>query len=202
MQDQVILQLLDYFGVFVFALSGALVAARKRMDIFGMLVLALLPAVGGGTLRDLLLDTDVFWIEDVIYVVITGLAVACTFFGFKYLANSERTLMWADALGLAVFSVLGCAKALEYNVHSGVAVMMGIMTAVAGGIMRDVVANDVPYILRQEIYATAALVGAVVFMVGHMTVPNIAIWLGAIAALIVRACGIIFGWSLPKPGIE
>ena len=128
-----------------------------------MFVLAFLPAVGGGTLRDLILDVPVFWLNDSVYILLVGLAVALVFFGFRFVQGDGPWLKWADAIGLAIFCVLGCDKAVRAGVDGGVAVMMGVGTAVAGGVIRDVVANDVPYILKQEIYATAALSGALSF---------------------------------------
>lgn len=192
-----VLQLLDYFGVFVFALSGALLASRKNMDIFGMLVLALMPAVGGGTLRDLLLDLPIFWLQDTTYLILTSMAALITYFGHRYVTKGERALAWADALGLSVFCVLGCAKAISHGADPIVATVMGVITAVAGGIIRDVVANEVPYILQREIYATAALVGCLTYLgASHFGVPY-AEWIAMSLALLARGLGISRGWSLP-----
>ncbi len=192
---------LDYAGVFVFAASGALLASRKNMDVFGMLVLALLPAVGGGTVRDLLLDVPVFWIEDNTYVFITMAAVVLVFTAQKLITQRERLLMWADAIGLAVFCVLGTAKATSVGTTMPVAVIMGVITAVVGGMLRDVVANEIPYILQREIYATAALAGAVSFVVLTMMGLSYAEWISISVALLARALGITRGWSLPRPGV-
>ena len=191
-------QLLDGMGVFVFAISGALVAVRKDMDVFGMLVLAFLPAVGGGTLRDLILDVPVFWLSDGTSVILVLVAVVLVFFGYRYISDDGPVLRWADAVGLSVFCVLGCQKTLELGMDGGVAVMMGVITAVAGGVIRDVVANDVPIILRQEIYATAAMVGAICLLAADAANMEGAIWIGFVAALIVRGAGLIWGLSLPK----
>ena len=193
-----VLLALDYFGVFVFAVSGALMALRKQMDLFGVLVLALLPAVGGGTLRDLLLDVPVFWIEDTNYLVITGVAALFTYFSSRFVHRRTHPLAWADALGLSVFCVLGAAKGYSVSGDALVALVMGVMTAVAGGIARDVVANEVPYILRREVYATAALAGSGIYLLlVTMSVP-FAEWIGVAAALLVRGLGILRGWSLPS----
>ena len=118
------------------------------LDYFGLLVLALMPAVGGGTLRDLLLDLPVFWIEDTTYLGLTIAAAAFTYFGQRFMTQDARSLVWADALGLSVFCVSGAAKAISVGVGTLVAVTMGVLTAVAGGIIRDVVANEIPYVLR------------------------------------------------------
>ena len=159
-----VLQLLDFVGVFVFALSGGVLAARKDLDLFGFVVLALMPAVGGGTLRDLILDTPVFWLLDTRYLFVTLVAALVSFLLHNYLTERDRVLRWLDAAGLSLFCVLGASKALQLTHDPVIAVMMGVMTAVAGGIVRDTIANDLPLILRREVYATAAFAGAVVFV--------------------------------------
>ena len=195
-----LLQTLDYFGVFIFAVSGALLACRKDMDIFGMLVLALMPAIGGGTLRDLLLDLPVFWIADTNYLLLSAAAVVVTYAAQRFINQRARALAWADALGLSVFCVLGTSKAISAGADPIVATVMGVITAVAGGIIRDVVANEVPYVLQREIYATAALTGCIVYLgLDHFGVPQ-AEWIAMGLALLARGLGIIKGWSLPTSG--
>lgn len=196
------LQALDYFGVFVFAVSGALMAVRKDMDIFGMLVLALMPAVGGGTLRDLLLDLPIFWMEDTAYLLLTLIAVVFTYFGQRYVSQRAHALAWADALGLAVFCVLGTAKAVDSGVDVPVAIALGVITAVAGGIIRDVVANELPYILQREIYATAALIGCLAYLGLEALQIAHAEWFAMTLALLARGLGILKGWSLPSARIN
>ncbi len=192
------LQFLDYFGVFVFAISGALMAIRKNMDIFGMLVLAAMPAIAGGTLRDLLLGLPIFWIENTDYLLLTVAATVFTYFVQRFVSRGMHALAWADALGLAVFCVLGAEKALASGVGVWVAAMMGVITAVAGGIIRDVVANEVPYILQREIYATAALLGCAMYLVLEGSLGAYAMWLAVGVALVARGLGITKGWSLPS----
>lgn len=195
------LQLLDYSGVFVFAISGALLALRKDMDIFGMMVLALMPAIGGGTARDLLLGVDVFWIKNTNYLLLTFAAVIFTYFGQQLVQSRKGLLDWADAVGLSVFCVLGTAKTLEHGGDLVVAGVMGVVTAVAGGIIRDVVANEVPYVLQREIYATAALIGSAVYLLLNQFGISGAEWIAVLAALVARGLGITRGWSLP-PGAK
>ena len=192
------LELLDYFGVFVFAISGALVASKKEMDVFGFAVLALFPAVGGGTLRDLILGVPVFWIEDTSYLFIALTAAIATFSGYRFTHKIENTLVWFDAVGMAVFCVIGASKAYDVTQDAAVAVFMGVVTAVAGGILRDVVANESPLILHREIYATAAFCGALAFVIlGKLQVPGEE-WLAIAIALFARGAGIIKGWELPR----
>ncbi|MFK7913803.1 MAG: trimeric intracellular cation channel family protein [Pseudomonadales bacterium] len=192
------LLLLNYLGIFVFAISGALVAGRKQMDIFGFVVLALMPAIGGGTLRDLILDVPVFWIVDHNYLYLTLAAALLTFLIYRPLERVSRALSWFDAVGLSVFCVLGTAKALTITGSATIAVMMGVVTAVAGGIVRDTVANDVPLVLRHEVYATAAFIGAVAFVALQALAVPFAQWLAIAAALAVRTLGIVKGLSLPR----
>ena len=194
-------QLLDSFGIFVFALSGGLAAARRQLDPFGFLVLAFLPAVGGGTLRDLILDRTVFWLLDPLPLYAITLAAALTFFFSGSLGRRERWLLWFDALGLSVFAVLGARRGLLVTGDPAIAVMMGVVTAVVGGLLRDVVANEVPLVLHREIYATAAFGGAVTFVAtsGAGLPEDAALALGAIVAFGLRAAGILKDWSLPRP---
>ncbi len=191
------LTVLDYLGVFVFAVTGALTAARKGMDPFGFVVLALMPAVGGGTLRDLLLGTDVFWLVDTSYLFITVSAALLTFFAHRHIGARLVVLTWLDAVGLSVFAVMGAAKTLAVLGDPVVAVVLGVVTAVAGGIIRDVIAGEQPLVLHREVYATAAFAGAVTFvLVDGLTEPG-ALWTGMLVALVTRGLGITRGWSLP-----
>ncbi|MEM9809832.1 MAG: TRIC cation channel family protein, partial [Pseudomonadota bacterium] len=137
-------------------------AVRRDMDLFGVIMLAFLPAVGGGTLRDLLLDAPVFWLEDswtLLFALVGGLAA---FFAATAI-DAWRPLRWADAAGLALFAVTGAAKALELGYNIAVVLLMGTITATFGGLLRDVVANREPLILKEDIYATAALFGALTY---------------------------------------
>lgn len=194
-------QLLDGFGIFVFALSGGLAAARRQLDPFGFLVLAFLPAVGGGTLRDLILDRPVFWLANPLPLYEVVLAATLTFFFAGAVVRRERWLLWFDALGLSVFAVLGARRGLLVTEDPAIAVMMGVVTAVVGGLLRDVVANEVPLVLHREIYATAAFGGALTFVAATLFgLPNDpALALGASVAFALRAAGILRDWSLPRP---
>ncbi len=198
-------QLLTYFdlaGVFVFAISGALAAVRKGMDVFGIIVLALMPAVGGGTLRDLVLGEPVFWVQNTESIWAALLAAALTFFVAHKLESRMRWLIWADAAGLALFCVVGAEKALAVSGSPLIAIMLGVATGVAGGIVRDIICNEIPLVLRndQEIYATAAFVGAGLYclMIYVAVPPTYALWVGMLAAFLTRTAAIKWGWRLPK----
>ncbi len=193
---------LDLFGVFVFALSGALAADQRRMDVFGFLFIALLPAIGGGTVRDIIIGAPVFWVSESVYLWIVALAAALTFVAAPIIAKVGRLLIWADAIGLSVFCAVGAAKTLAVTGTPVVAVAMGVVTAVFGGIIRDVVCNEIPLVLRQDIYATAAFAGASVYVLLQLGSLDQSLSL-ALAILIcfgVRASALIWGWSLPKRG--
>lgn len=170
------------------------------MDLFGVVMLAFLPAVGGGTLRDLLLDEPVFWLADswiLLFAVAGGIAA---FFAASAI-DAWKPLRWADAAGLALFAVSGAAKTYELGHNTVVVLMMGLITATFGGLLRDVVANREPLILKEDIYATAALFGALVFVL-LVSMPGLeaAAFFGACAAAFtLRGAAIIFGWALPKP---
>lgn len=157
---------LDLAGVMVFALSGVIVALRSRMDPFGMLVLAAVTGIGGGTLRDLVLgDTPVFWVADTAYVWVVLITAVLASMGFRYIHRLTRTFLpVTDAFGLALFTVIGAHRALELGAPAVVAVVMGLLTGVAGGMIRDVLADRVPMVLREEVYATASIAGGVTFV--------------------------------------
>lgn len=197
----ILIDILDPAGVFIFAITGALAANRNGMDIFGHIVLAMLPAVGGGTLRDLILDAPVFWLDQRIYVYLAIAAAIFIYLCPPRMGKRLTVLEWADAVGLALFCVLGASKTLALTGSVTIAVTMGIITAAAGGMMRDIVCNEIPLILNKEIYATAALIGGLIYCLIAITTgqESIALIAGGAAAFIVRGCAIIFGWSLPSP---
>jgi uncharacterized membrane protein YeiH len=155
---------LDLLGTLVFAITGLLAAVRKQLDLFGALVLATVTAVGGGTIRDLILDTPVFWTQQVIYLYVILFASVFTYIYIRFFNFPNKLLLWLDALGLAVFTVIGAQKALDFGLAMPVVVLMGVMTGVLGGIIRDVLAGEVPLIFRKEIYATASVLGAIVYI--------------------------------------
>lgn len=170
--------LLDMFGVAVFAISGALTAGRKGMDLFGIVVVAIVTAVGGGTLRDVLLDRQAFWISDPTYLLAILAAAAVLLVYTRFFRPPDGSLLVADAFGLSLFTITGAQTAELSGVPAPIVIVMGAMTGVAGGAMRDVLCAEVPLVLRKEIYATAAIAGATLFVVltrfevpGTITVP-------------------------------
>lgn len=191
---------LDILGVVVFAVTGSLAAGKKKLDLFGVLVLALVTALGGGTLRDVVLGIHpVFWIADLNYIYFVIATALIVFVIARYRKIPERTLVIADALGLAVFSVLGTQVALQEGTPAIVAIIMGMLTGVAGGVIRDILSDEIPLILHQEIYATAALAGAAAY-VGLSAVYNatdINLALAAAVTFGLRLAAIKWDYSLP-----
>ncbi len=188
---------LDLLGVAVFAITGALVASRKQMDIVGFAFLGTVTGIGGGTVRDLLLgQTPVFWVQQPVYLIVC-IGASTLVFALAHLPDSRlRLLMWLDALGLALFCVMGAEKALPHG--PVVAATMGVITATMGGMIRDILGGESPIILRREIYATAALVGAIIFLLGTLVFGREgALIAGFLAALVLRGLALSRGWSLP-----
>lgn len=189
---------LDYLGVFVFAATGALAAAQKKHDIITFAFFAAVTGIGGGTLRDLLIEAPVFWVKDAGYLLACGAATVVVWLIGERLARL-RALLWLDAAGLAAYCVIGAAKALAFGVAAPVAVVMGVLTACFGGVLRDVLAGEPSILLRREIYATAALVGATVFVAADAlgAAEVLALGAGVVSAFAVRAGAIVWGWTLP-----
>ena len=193
------LQIADAIGVFVFALSGGLAASRRGLDLFGILIVALLPATGGGTIRDLLLDRPVFWLDQSHTILIALAGGLVTAILGERIARF-KTLIWFDAMGLALFCVIGAQAAHALGHDPIVVIMMGTITASFGGLLRDVVCNEVPLILREDIYATAALIGAAIFVsTAALGLPEPwAMALGGGSAFAIRACVILLKTIRPK----
>lgn len=195
-----IAQSLDWFGIGIFALTGALVASRKQMDIVGFALLGSVTGIGGGTVRDVLMGSlPVFWVQKPAYLLTCVLVSCAAFFAAHLVQSRQRVLLWCDAVGLAVFSVTGTDIALSLGAGTAIAIAMGVATATFGGIIRDMLGGDIPVILRREIYVTAALLGASVFAVCLQLgqAKNLSIAAGFLAALALRAAAIRFDLSLP-----
>ena len=195
-----LLHWLDLAGVAVFAVSGALEAARKQLDLVGFLFVAAVTGIGGGTLRDVLLDRGpVFWVHEPRYLWVTSAAAVVTFLVAPHIQRRATVLLWADALGMAVFCVLGARTALDAGAGPEVAVLMGTMTATFGGLIRDVVCTETPLLLKREIYATAAAAGAALLVAGDaLGLPDaLAMGLGLALAFAIRGLALAWGLSLP-----
>jgi uncharacterized membrane protein YeiH len=195
-----IIYFLDLLGVAVFAISGALAAGRKSLDLLGVLVIAVVTAIGGGTLRDLLLDRHpIFWIADPTYLIVISVAALLTLAYVRLRRPPGNWLLIADAFGLALFTIMGARIAESAGLSPLIVVLMGTMTGVAGGVLRDVLSAEVPLILRRDIYATAAIAGASLYLVvqaiGFGPVAATATGVASIAVL--RLLAILRGLRLP-----
>ncbi len=194
------LRILEFVGVAVFAVSGALAAGRKSLDLLGVLVIATVTALGGGTLRDVLLDRHpVFWVADPRYLYVTLLAALLTLIYTRRFRPPDRSLAYADALGLAMFTISGAQIAEALDLHGGVAVLMGAITGVAGGMIRDTLTAEIPLVLRRgRFYATAAIAGAIAYLLLQLVVERTtAALLGMVCIAVLRIAAI--HWELVLP---
>jgi len=193
---------LDLAGIFVFAISGALVAVRKPLDLFGVLVLAGTTGLGGGFLRDVLIDaTPPAALADWRYLTVPVAAGLVCFWYHPQLGRRETAVNVFDAFGLALFCVTGTAKALDYGLGPIPAALMGMVTGIGGGMIRDLLAGRVPVVFRGELYATPALAGAAIVAVGHEL--GLPLWvtaaLGGSTCLGWRLLALRFRWHAPLP---
>lgn len=190
---------IDLIGVSVFAISGTLMAYKKHMDGFGAVVLAGVTAIGGGTLRDMILDLPVFWVKDPSFFYVILLSALVTIIWLRNSASFPmRYLLIADAFGLAFFNVMGLQKALAFGATPFVAVALGTMTGVFGGLIRDVICREIPLVLKGELYATTCIVGGAAYLLASMF--NLAaitcMAIGLLTTLIMRLMAMKWHWHL------
>ncbi|MGP3698862.1 trimeric intracellular cation channel family protein [Rhodobacter sp. NSM] len=201
-----VLAVLDLASAVVFAITGALVASRKQMDIVGFLWLGMVTGVGGGTLRDLLLGVPVFWVVNPLPVALCLAAAALVHFSAHLVHSRYRLLLYLDAFGMALVTIAGTAKGLDAGAGPLVAVVMGVITAAVGGILRDTLGQEPSILLRREVYVSASAAGALLFvLVLAADLPRLwAMATGLIAAFGIRSLAIRLDWSLPvyraRPG--
>jgi uncharacterized membrane protein YeiH len=191
---------LDYLGVGFFSVTGAMAAAERRQDVVTFLFFGAITGVGGGTLRDLLIGAPVFWVHDPGYLIVCVVA-ALAVFVLRGRGFNVRALLWMDAVGLCAYAVVGAGKASAAGLSAPVCVVMGVLTACFGGVLRDVLAEQPSVLLRREIYVTAAIVAATTFVLARdltSLTPGLAMIAGIVTGFAVRAGGIAFGWSLPR----
>ena len=199
MMDELFIDIIEILGTAAFAISGIRLAAAKRFDWFGAYVVGLVTAIGGGTLRDVLLDLPVFWMKSSVYLVVTFISLVAVIVFRQALVKGMRTLFIFDAIGLALFVVVGVQRTTEAGLPMWVAIVMGTITGSFGGIIRDILINEQPLFFRKDIYATACLAGGVVYWLLNMLhindiVPQIAC---AVAVIGLRVAAVHYGWALP-----
>ncbi|MCJ8292674.1 MAG: trimeric intracellular cation channel family protein [Flavobacteriales bacterium] len=200
MMDWSLINFIDIAGTFVFAVSGIMVAIQKKFDFFGVIILAFVTSVGGGTLRDLMIgSTPVAWMKSEVHVITVLAAVPICYFLSGQLQKARKTFLIFDTLGIGLFTILGIEKSLEIGLSPVVAVMMGIVSAVFGGVLRDVLSNDVPMVFRKEIYAFACLSGALAYiglnLISDKSEINMLLAISVVIA--IRLLSLRNKWSIP-----
>ncbi|HWM92469.1 MAG TPA: trimeric intracellular cation channel family protein [Thermoanaerobaculia bacterium] len=193
------MQLFDVLAAVVFAVSGALVASRKGLDVMGFMWLAVITGVGGGTVRDLILNVPVFWVQQPVHVSACLVTAVVMHFVAPLVESRYKTLLWFDAFGLALVTVAGTAKALDVAAPALVAIAMGAVTGTVGGIIRDTLGHEPSVLLRHEIYVTASVLGACTYVgLNGLGLDRLAAMIaGFLVTFSVRGLAIRFGWSLP-----
>lgn len=196
-----LIYVLDILGTFAFAISGALVASDKKLDLFGVIIIAFVTAVGGGMLRDVLINAHpINWIADLNYLWTILAAVIFTFLFKSKIAHLSKTMFLFDTIGISVFTLLGLEKGLSFDLHPVIALIMGMISAVFGGVLRDVLTNKIPLIFEKEIYASACLVGGISYLIlnyFHIQ-ENIIFIISASVIVIIRVIAVKFHLQLPK----
>lgn len=198
--DNTFLLIIEIVGTFAFAISGIRLAAYKNFDLFGAYTVGLVTAIGGGTLRDLLLDIPVFWMQTWVYLGVTGISLIIVVAFRRLLVSMNRTLFIFDTVGLALFVVIGIQKTLAADYPMWVAMVMGVITGSFGGIVRDILINEVPLFFRKDVYATACLAGGAMYWGADALgfTPVVAQSVCGATIIILRMCAIHFGWALPQ----
>lgn len=188
-------------GTIAFAMSGAFAAMQKRFDVFGVLIIAFVTAVGGGTIRDFLLDQPVFWTKDIFICGVIFLSTIVAIFVKSIEKNFKVTLFLFDSIGLGLFTIIGIQKGIQANLHPIICITLGTITGCFGGIIRDILLNRIPLIFRKEIYATACIVGGAVFIILEKY-SSFTIGFAQISTIIVivsiRTLSLKYNWRMPK----
>lgn len=194
-----LITVIDYSGTLVFAISGVLAGVDRKFDLFGVFMLGFVTAVGGGTLRDLLIgSTPVGWMQNEIYVYLIISALPICYLLKTPILKMKKSFFLFDTIGIGLFTILGLQKTLFMGLSPLIAIMMGVVSAVFGGVIRDVLSNEAPLIFRKEIYASACMAGAILFLIANSVLPeNIAMILSIASVIVIRLVAIRKKWSLP-----
>lgn len=199
MKDQVF-NLIDIIGTAAFSISGVFAAMEKRLDIFGIFIVAFMTAIGGGTIRDVIIgNLPVGWIQTNNYSIVIFLSAAIAMLFYKVINDYEKILMFFDSIGLGFFTVLGIQKGIEFGYAPGLCIALGTITACFGGLIRDIALNDIPHIFHKEIYATACIAGGLLYFLLQRTALDSTILDAICIAFIVvlRLIAVRYNWSLP-----
>jgi uncharacterized membrane protein YeiH len=197
---QALMDVLDWVGTFAFAMSGGLLGVRKRFDLFGVLFLSFVVSVVGGIMRDVLIGAvPPVAITDIDYFAIAMVGGLITFYCYSKVALRQRQILLLDAVGLGLFAVVGAQKAIDYGINPLMAAILGMLTGIGGGMTRDVLAGDIPFVLRGDLYAIAALAGGAIVSIGTVmgVQPAYPMLLGVAVCIFLRLMAIYFGWRAP-----
>lgn len=197
---QTIIYTVDIIGTLVFAISGVMVAVEKKYDLVGALVLGFVTAVGGGTLRDLLIgQTPVGWMKDMVYLYMILAALPICYFFRVYILQLRKSLFIFDTIGIGLFTILGLEKTMSLGLPPLIAILMGVVSAVFGGVIRDVLSNEVPLIFRKEVYASACFIGAIVYWIGEQINPSslLNMLISMALVIMIRYLSVKNNWGLP-----
>lgn len=194
------IDIIEILGTFAFALSGAFSAMKKRLDVFGVLIITFISSIGGGTIRDLLIgSTPVAWLLDLQIIITIFIAYLLALFFLTKLIRFQRTIFWFDTFGLAVFCMVAIEKAISFDLHPIVCIALGTVTGCFGGILRDVILNEIPYVFRKDIYASACIAGGILyFILIYLNIySGTAGWIAGLSIVAIRIFSNYFGWRLP-----
>lgn len=193
--------ILDLLGTTAFAISGALAAMNRRLDIFGIFIIAFVTAIGGGTVRDMLIgNTPVTWMENIIYIYLIGVVTILSIIFRRKLNYLKTSLFLFDTIGLGIFTITGVEIGIQNGLNPIISITLGAMTGTFGGVIRDILCNEIPVIFRKEIYATACLVGGLAFVIMHaLGVPQDVIYLAtSLTVIVIRLVVVKYAISLPS----
>ncbi len=191
---------IDILGTIAFAISGVLTAMHKRLDLFGIFIIAFVTSVGGGTLRDVLLDVNIVWMHTMTYVYVIFLSAVFAIIFRNKLNYFRRTLFLFDTIGIALFTLVGIEKGVQMDLHPIICIFLGTMSACFGGVIRDILCNEIPIIFRKEIYATACILGGIFYFLLELTSldPNWIVVISGSVVICVRLLAVKFKLSLPS----
>mgnify|MGYP005892719781 CR=1 FL=1 len=193
------IQILEFIGTFAFAISGIRLASAKQFDWFGAYVAGVAVAIGGGTIRDVLLDVTPFWMTNPVYIICCGLSLLYVILFGKKIIRQQSTWFIFDTIGLALFNITGLEKTLNMGYPVWTAVIMGCVTGAAGGVIRDILINEVPLVFRKDIYAMACIAGGIVYIIGYSVglQAEVNAILSAIIVISIRTLAVKYHWQLP-----
>ncbi|WP_299118003.1 trimeric intracellular cation channel family protein [uncultured Winogradskyella sp.] len=195
------IQTIDILGTVAFAISGVLVAMNKKMDPFGVFIIAFVTAVGGGTLRDILIGaTPVFWMQDMTFILVISLASVFAVVFRNYIKHLRRSLFLFDTIGIGLYTVIGIEKGISADLHPIICVTLGTMSACFGGVIRDILCNEIPVIFRKEVYATACILGGLAYFGfdAFLQDQNLLFLIAGAVVIAIRLAAVIFKISLPS----